>query len=896
MYSISKRWCGLVGLASILSRAAAQSNGIREITTTTAGGWRQDGVMFDVEVVKGGESSAVLNSTVDMPDGITIVGMDILTPSEETVCVEIYSKSGSLEGFETDPAAWTFLGSVSVVGNGKDTLTSIPIRSFDSVFLPMGERSSFYVTTQDQNMRYTAYPDGEHTTGSVFTSQTVSLGTTSAERSAASELIVNIYTGVATVYKFGATWPDRMFNGNLQYTLGSDISNVPVDAAAKAASRGKVTCDSTVAPTATPTISKAPTDAPTTTESTLEALATILAGGLLQSGNMFDVSVPSVEEGGPEEGVTVLGMEISTTSTDNICVEVYSKDGTFVGFEENPSEWTMLGAVTATGQGPTLGTRLSVGSFDPVHIGPGGRIGFYVAMPDPVMRYTKPLQGELVGDVFRSNADLQIHVGSANGFDFVGYESGRIWNGAIIYAQGVQADGKYGEVTADDRPRSCSVPGAEAIAGDDTATDAGNDTEPNSDGITDAGDTTTNVDTTTPDAGDTDAAAGSPDNTTDTDVATGSPDNTTDTDATPGDVAPGTDAAVSDETAASLSGYCDAAGANSTGVSKEVVLNYKYTVITGNGDSANGVVSSLEEEIYDVMMIDKCAVGNTTARRKLRRLQRLQEVETVSFIGFKSAPEDVVTSESCPSGTTVPEGDVCSVVQGGVTAVVSNDANEAKVKQSMSTLVQQVLSNDAIAKDVGAVDIYYISSDEQEGTEDQSPAIEEDLSVAKAQGSNNAVDDAPLSTTQIIIIAAVCGGVLLVALLGIVLVRRKRSKRADEKALFNEFPNEEGYGDIQNLAFRKSDDPLDNAPTHSQSWGSSEGIETAKYAWSDAALILNEQDEISIISNDRSKYAPSALFPPSSGNSVSSKKNVEFIKAGRSFASRSSQPEDTVDL
>jgi len=374
MYGISNRWYGgLVGLASILSRAAAQSDGvIREITTTTAGGRLQDGVMFDVEVITGYDSSAAVDSTI--PDGITIMGMDILTPSEETVCVEIYSKSGSHQGFESDSAAWTFLGSVSVVGQGRDTLTPIPVGSFDigeATFVPVGETRSFYVTTQDQSMRYTAYPDGSHTTGSLFASQTVPLGITSVERSAP-ELNVNIYTGVATDYAFGATWKDRMFNGKLLYTLGSDTSNVPVDPAAQAASRGKSTCDSVVAPT--------------TVESTLKALATIKDGGFLQAGNMFDVSVPSVEQGGPEGGVTVLAMEISTSSTDEICVEVYSKKGTYVGSEENASDWTMLGAVTTTGLGAGEPTRLPLGSLDPVHIAPGESRGFYVAMPEPVMR------------------------------------------------------------------------------------------------------------------------------------------------------------------------------------------------------------------------------------------------------------------------------------------------------------------------------------------------------------------------------------------------------------------------------------------------------------------------------------------------------------------------------
>ncbi len=864
MYGLTKWLGGLVCLTSILSRAAAQNDGIiREITTTTAGGWIQDGVMFDVEV----GTSAVVSE--DMPDGITIMGMNILTQKEDTVCVEIYSKSGSHEGFERDPLAWTFLGSVSVMGQGKDTLTPIPLGSFDfgdETFVPIGEKRSFYVTTQDQAMRYTAYPDGPYTTGSMFTSQTVPVGATSVERSVDPALNVSIYTGVANDYPFGPKWINRMFNGNLLYTLGRDTSNVPIDlAAAKAASRGKLTCDKTAAPTAAPTLSKAPTETPTvaptlskaptetptTQDSTLKALATILAGGFLQAGNMLDVSVPSVEEGGPKGGITVLALEISTFATDDICVEVYSKAGTHVGFQENASAWTMLGATTTTGQGANEATRIPLGSLDPVHIAPGERRAFYIVMEEEKMRYTQPVRGEVTGDVFVSNDEIQIHVGSVNAFDFGGWQSDRIWNGAVIYSLGLQEDGKYSKLTADDRPRSCIVRDAEDTP---TEIDTGDAADAN------AG-TDTDVDTDTGATTDVDAdSATDADSTTDADNDIDSPDATA--------------ANAGTEEVPVLSGKCGAADQTSEVASKDVEVNYKYAIITDAETIADGVVSKMEEEIHDVMMIDKCASDG-------RKWRSLQEAYPINFIGFNSAPKDIVTSEGCPDTITIPEGGVCSVVQGGVTAVVPDDTNETEVKQSLSTDLQQVLSNDAIATDVGALGVAYIPSD-QEGTEDQAPGPV----VGVAEGQSDTPEGEPLlSTTQIIIIASVCGGVLLITLLGMVLVRRRRGKRADEKALFNEFPSEHGYGDIQNLALGKSDDPLDDVPTHSNSWGSSGGA--AQFAWHDSARL-----------QDRSKYAPSSLFPPpNSGSKSRSKKNVEFVRAGRSFAStRSDQPDDTVDL
>lgn len=889
MHGVSKRWSGLLGgLASVLSsRAAAEE--ILTTTTTTAGGWIQDGVMMDVGVTAGSN----LDPSVNIPDGITVVGFDVVTPSQEEVCVEIYSKSGSLEGFESDETAWTFLGSVSVKGQGKDALTPIPVGSFDfgkETFIPAGETRSFYVTTQDQNLRYTAYPDGTHTTGSVFVSDTIELGGPAVERVAAPDTMeVNVYTGVAKDYPFGPTWKDRMFNGNILYTLGSDTNSVSLAADAKAAGRGKVKCDQTVSPTATPTLSSVPTSTPSNAESTLKSLATIQFGGLLQSGNMFDVSVLPVEEGGPPEGITVLAMEMSTTSTDEICVELYSKDGTYVGSEEVPSDWDMMGAVTVTGQGASEGTRLPLGSMDPLYIGPGESRGIYITTKEPVIRYTSPLYGEQAGDVFSKDDSLQIHIGSVNGYNFKGFEQNRIWNGALIYALGNQNDGKYSELTADTRPRSCSVEeDLDTAAGDDTAaTVAENSTTADIDAASDANapmdtDTTTDADTINNDSVTEDTTNSATEDTTNSATEEETPTTSTGL--------------------SNLVGYCNET--TSPGDSKEVVLNYKYAVITDDSANAEGVATGMEEEIHDVMMIDKCEIG--TSGRKLQASE-----EGVSFIGFKSLPADVVSSDSCPKSTDVPEGKVCSVVEGGITAIVPTDANEADVRQSMSSLLQQILSNKAIATDVGATGIAYIPSDTipQEAGEDAlaetgvSTGKDDVTSTAPGFGSASTKAESGgvsgMSTTQIIIIAAVCGGILVVVILGMVLMRRKRKKRADERALFNEFPDEEGYG--VNLALGKSDDPLD-APTQTHSWVSSEGVEAAQFPWQQSALILNEQDEISIISNDKSKFSPSRMLSPNSGSSVSSrsssgKKNVEFIKAGRSFASnRSNQPDDTVDL
>lgn len=410
------------------------TNELFELATTYEGGWVQDGVMFDVRINNNSTSGA------SNEQGIVVLGLDILTPAAyETLCVEIYSKDGSYEGFDTVPSAWDFLGSVSIIGLGKYTPTTIPLGSFDPVYIAPDSTRSFYITTQNESLRYTAYSDGEQITGSVFTA-------------AGDSTNLEILMGVAKNYPFAQSWPDRMFNGALRYTVGSntDLATILDEnqvAQAQYAKRGKFTCDveaavteapttgppTTIAPisnapvvtslvTGSPTLTpvgaptappvaalvtseapsesptKQPTDAPTTVEFTMKTVATTLHGGLKQAGMMFDVHVPSVEEGGPAEGLTVLSFEVSTFMTDQICVEVYSKEGTHVQYESDVTigdngslsspTWDILGAATTTGMGEAAPTDLPVGSIEPTFIGPGETRAYYVTMTVPEMRYT----------------------------------------------------------------------------------------------------------------------------------------------------------------------------------------------------------------------------------------------------------------------------------------------------------------------------------------------------------------------------------------------------------------------------------------------------------------------------------------------------------------------------
>lgn len=507
---------------------------VYELDTTYEGGWVQDGVMFDVVAVETPTNEIAAQTTTTIPtttpNGITVHGLNVLTPLIEPLCVELYTKEGSFSSAASNKAAWTFLGSFTLQGQGPSNPTNIPIGAFDAINIGIGSTQAFYVTTQNEKLRYTALDQdlNEGVTGEVFVSseayynydtvvgeRSVDVGTVSVgdgkERTSAVEesstggrgrhhhhhhnhehtrkldetdaakdendnrilqssdgLTVNILTGVAKNYPFAESWPHRVFNGALLYTIGTNTKAPQSEAQdAFVTKRGMVTCDSPAqslsslsaaptgervpsaspikAPSQTPT--KAPTTlSPTTLESTINKVATTLHGGLKQAGMMFDIRVPTVAQGGPSEGLTVLGFESSTFLKDSVCIEVYTKSGTYEGFENDvvqnadgtwssPS-WSILGAATVTGAGETLPTVIPIGSLDPIFIEPGKTQAFYVTMSITEQRYTDPKFGENSGDVFSSSEDqhLELLVGAAVEYPFGVRESSHPNLGLTLYS------------------------------------------------------------------------------------------------------------------------------------------------------------------------------------------------------------------------------------------------------------------------------------------------------------------------------------------------------------------------------------------------------------------------------------------------------------------------------
>ncbi len=151
-------------------------------TTSAAGNGCSGGVMFDVV--------PLTNISVD--------SFAALFNSTGGQIARIYYRQGSFAGFETNPAAWTFLGTYSVPVTSTTAFTQIKLNN--SLQLLAGNTYGIYINY-----------DAQYTTGnSSFTN---------------ADLQINTGTGLCG--SFSGTNQDMTFNGTVYYSKSNDICESP---------------------------------------------------------------------------------------------------------------------------------------------------------------------------------------------------------------------------------------------------------------------------------------------------------------------------------------------------------------------------------------------------------------------------------------------------------------------------------------------------------------------------------------------------------------------------------------------------------------------------------------------------------------------------------------------
>ena len=149
-------------------------------------------------------------------------------------------------------------------------------------------------------------------------------------------------------------------------------------------------------------------------------LMTTFRGGNGQAGNMFDVI--------PKSDIVIEGIDIHTSVKSLVNVEIWSKTGTWEGYDRSNAKWTYRGKKTVMGKGP--GAKTNVNGFDEIYMKKGRRYALYVTLDHKEMLYSN---GGSHGSVLADDHNLSILVGAGKKYPFNDTINNRGWNGAIRY-------------------------------------------------------------------------------------------------------------------------------------------------------------------------------------------------------------------------------------------------------------------------------------------------------------------------------------------------------------------------------------------------------------------------------------------------------------------------------
>lgn len=306
---------------------------------------------------------------------IVLLEMSIHTSSTDSVEVEVWTRQGSYRGQEKNRNAWHQIAKTTVQGRGEGHLTPLPEDAFDPIRIQAGDTQALYVTLTTAEMRYTKGSKQ----GNVYVSNDD----------------ISILEGVGVSYPFKSVFRPRLWQGQIRYALQDNpgVNNIP-----------------TPSPTPIPAV---------------RSLETTMGGGNGQAGNMFHcVATNDIEIHGISH--------IHANTLDMVDVEVYTKTGTYRGFEKDESEWTLIATASVKGSGKGERTLLPQDLFDaPISVNAGNTQAFYVTLTTAQMRYS---DGDEVGAVYASSPDLQILQGAGVVYPFRATYEPRVWNGGLLYS------------------------------------------------------------------------------------------------------------------------------------------------------------------------------------------------------------------------------------------------------------------------------------------------------------------------------------------------------------------------------------------------------------------------------------------------------------------------------
>jgi cysteine-rich repeat protein len=161
-------------------------------------------------------------------------------------------------------------------------------------------------------------------------------------------------------------------------------------------------------------------DASCISECTPTSITTTFDGGNSFDGNIFELVAL--------QDLVISSFDVNLGSGTHD-MEIYYRQSTYSGFEDDPTAWTLLETVTGVvSNGSDVATPLDIDLG--LAVAAGETISLYITTTGTTMSYTN---GTTEGNVLVSNSDLEVREGLGVEYPFASSYSPRVWNGTIYY-------------------------------------------------------------------------------------------------------------------------------------------------------------------------------------------------------------------------------------------------------------------------------------------------------------------------------------------------------------------------------------------------------------------------------------------------------------------------------
>lgn len=176
-------------------------------------------------------------------------------------------------------------------------------------------------------------------------------------------------------------------------------------------------------------------------DSTLWRYAEVVRGETFYRNQLFTTSVSSTNFNGTmfdlvaSEALSVDSFDMKIADSGWQTVEAYFKVGSYKGYEQDASAWTMHGSALVFVSKPHDFTRVAMGGLE---IAGGDTVGIYLKMATSTSRLSYQ---NVLAEIQRSTAELKIITGTGIGHNWLGSFFPRDWNGRIYYHYGFKPQG-----------------------------------------------------------------------------------------------------------------------------------------------------------------------------------------------------------------------------------------------------------------------------------------------------------------------------------------------------------------------------------------------------------------------------------------------------------------------